>query len=341
MLIETYTNIFNKPDLWKYYNDLDCNTNPFENDSAAEGFIKSYFQAGNKESVFDKRFPSEKDRNIHSISTFFLGFLVKPLLHIPEPEPSFSYLWFITCLYHDYGYYIENHKEKYLPKKSCLNKLIEQLGIKYNILNTKYDSQFSKKILTRYFRLCQNEYCFINHGIIGGILLYDKLKKNYIEVKNKAVSQKIPGAKKNDFIYNNLRWASMHGQYYKEAANTILAHNIWYAKLENSELYRAYKLDELIIEYPDQRLCSTDYPLLFLLVLADTIEPIKAFNHLSAKCVLQKLNISVDKASNMINIKVIDECINYQSWFNKIIDLKNWAKVSVSQNNNKLTIRIE
>jgi hypothetical protein len=32
--------------------------------------IIKYFQNGGKEKVFDTRFPNEKDRNIHSISTF-------------------------------------------------------------------------------------------------------------------------------------------------------------------------------------------------------------------------------------------------------------------------------
>ena len=76
MLIDKYRQIFDTPDLWKYYDKLHFENNPFDSESVAERFIYKYFQKGNKESVLDSKIPPDKARDNHSISTFFLGLFV-------------------------------------------------------------------------------------------------------------------------------------------------------------------------------------------------------------------------------------------------------------------------
>jgi hypothetical protein len=148
MLIQKYKDIFDFPDKWKwkYYSGLYFSFDPFDSEEAAGNFIREYFQTGGKENVLlPKRF-TDKFRNIHSVSTFFLGILLKSLFNLHklnELKPDFSYLWFIACLYHDYGYYIEKNKNKYSPQKCNLAKIIKRLEIKHNLLESNYHSLFT------------------------------------------------------------------------------------------------------------------------------------------------------------------------------------------------------
>lgn len=85
--------------------------NPF----TAEQFIFDYFSAGQKEYalsfMYDEQYQLPEDRAIHTVSGFFLGLLIENCLtgaHTLAIENEnyfpFTYLWFLTFLYHDYGY---------------------------------------------------------------------------------------------------------------------------------------------------------------------------------------------------------------------------------------------
>ena len=340
MLIEKYREIFRDSPKWRYYDDLYFYDNPFDDETVRESFIYTYFQTGRKESVLDTKIPENKLRDIHSISTFFLGILLEPICKIPELKPDFRYLWFIACLYHDYGYFIEKEKNKYPPRKTSLSKLLSDLGIKQNLLKIDFKSLYSIETIKKYNDYCRKEYDFINHGIIGGLLLYDRLMKNFEKNKQNALLQN-PNLDCNDFVYKNLHWSNSHEDFYKLVASSIISHNIWLAWDDNNKKkYKDNNLDYLIIDNPNQRISCESDPFLFLLLLADTIEPIKFFTQYKHSCILENLHIDIN-TKNEIIISVVDNCLQFQNWFDKIIDLKNWAKVSVEQFDNTLKIKIE
>ena len=327
---------------WKYYLNLDIE-NPFENENAAESFIHEYFKTGGKVRVLEERIPFHKARNIHSISAFFLGIFLKPIFNINESEmkPDFRYLWFITCLYHDYGYYIEEKKEKYPPNRFSLNAILKEWKVEYDLLKKINTASFySSSIIKQYYKYCQTERCFINHGIVGGLMLYDRLMKNYETNKREAKELKISGAINDDFCHNNLHWSKDHYEYYLRTASSIIHHNIWFANDKTEELYRKYKLNGLIIDISGKLKKCSDDPFLFLLLLSDTIEPIKEFTNLEPKCVLEKIDISVNCDERKIKISVIDQCINFHHWFCKIKEMKTWLDLKVDINKNELTITI-
>lgn len=54
------------------------------------------------------------------------------------------------------------------------------------------------------------------------------------------------------------------------------------------------------------------------------------FRHYKYRDVLEKINIESNN-DNEIIITVLDNDLDYQNWFYKIIDLQNWLKVSVKQ----------
>lgn len=129
----------NKNDInWNYYGSY-INTIDLFQGYNAKRFIHEYFQNGEKELPLflspivsneinknflsankkylnlsfhpDERYQIPEDRAIHTVSGFFLGLLIENCIngtstlslesinHFP-----FAYLWFLSFLYHDYGY---------------------------------------------------------------------------------------------------------------------------------------------------------------------------------------------------------------------------------------------
>lgn len=85
------------------------------NAEAADRFITQYFTAARKEFAlayrFDERYQLPPERAVHTVSGFFLGLLIENCINgtatlslRSENHFPFSYLWFLTFLYHDYGY---------------------------------------------------------------------------------------------------------------------------------------------------------------------------------------------------------------------------------------------
>lgn len=232
---------------WNYYTQ-DNNIDILHLPSLSKEFIDTYFKNGQKDfSVLnlDENMPRLSEfRAIHTVSSFFLGvqlasWLNELTLKCDNQEFDFSYIWFLTCLFHDYGYAIEEtktpkshinkskikltiHSPMYLEKvkkqynitcspyqglnnKSTVNsKNTGILSYKENLLKyltanapslkngitlgdrdntyTVNNFTYSASLTAKYFNYCMNELDFpvYNHGIIGGLLFYDRMLKNYI-----------------------------------------------------------------------------------------------------------------------------------------------------------------
>lgn len=125
--------------VWNYYPYADINTDDILHADTSAEFIRTYFENGEKELPlllnpehaaaflkdyflaarkdrllffnFDRQYVLPPERAIHTVSGFFLGLLIENCLNAENPlsieRPEhfpFSYLWFLTFLYHDYGY---------------------------------------------------------------------------------------------------------------------------------------------------------------------------------------------------------------------------------------------
>jgi tellurite resistance-related uncharacterized protein len=255
-----------------------------------------------------------------------------------ELKPDFRYLWFLTCLFHDYGYIIESNTEKYPIESTKLETLCEKLKISNkNFLLSKWKPKFIPLIYERDTVLCYFEYCrqkksepFINHGYVSSILLYDRLIKNF-EQKRKRFkkSEKINGTPKY-FVYKNLEWSVSDKVFYREAAEAVLAHNIWHCtEKEDEEKYKEFNLDNLIDigDIKKKRISHINFPLLFLLHLADNLDPVKAFPNFNIKCLLEK--IAFKKIENGFKIEILDCCLDPNNWFGNICKMQDWLKISV------------
>jgi len=139
----------NQPE-WNYYR-TDIPIDPLLTPERSSEFIRAYFQNGQKgfavaeleenlqwmSSCGPRRnhdpFTRPVDvpkfvhplhlseyRAVHIVSAFFLGIYLESCLTRAEPGVDiqigdrffpFSYLWFLTCVYHDYGYIVEENRQ--------------------------------------------------------------------------------------------------------------------------------------------------------------------------------------------------------------------------------------
>lgn len=323
------------------YNDF-----PFDSSDNAKEFIKQYFKTGEKDSIFNNKcIEGISDiRLYHTVSLFFLGILLRPLFEkeLQKLKPGFLYYWFLTSLFHDYGYSIENDKDNYIPKQINICQLKDKLGISdYSLFNQAFKSTIAVNsqppqrinidngLIINYYDYCRmhKNIEFINHGIVGGLLLYHGLRRNFEDTLEKARIDN-PNLDDQDFNYpdrNGVHWSRSHEKYYRFVAESIIVHNIFFAsKDDDKKVYKEYGIEKLILSEGSKVKYDA---FLFLLVLADTIEPIKHFNQINPRCILEKIDISIDEVKKTISIKIFDECLNSEKYFEKILDLKNWLNV--------------
>lgn len=232
----------------------------------------------------------------HSIISLFLGLILGKFKKLFENCSSIlkkndndlsSYekylnfkLWMITAINHDYGYH-----SRYVLE----NVPIERLPIKYDLFDDKinfnyiplmdYSSKYSHVLKNNYnqikeyyiysqkFHNKNNDIERNDHGILGALLLYDRVNRKYANQFNECVINK---------NYINENFQSIDMLLYKTACLTIAQHNIYKSKCEeNDELYGP-KLSHLY--YNSKYVIDEKYVLLYLLTLVDTIECVKLFS---------------------------------------------------------------
>lgn len=310
-----------------------------------------------------------KARAAHSVSTFFLGAMLAQKLFdgafsglCTEPSPvysdgsnvyshyyKFSYIWTLTCLFHDYGYYYEHDQKKTtklltlsnrrssynvtsksLGLQCWMQRFIHQEDMRHSIwaekvilppfshkedrdsrfpLNNELQKQYSKsiyalylpnrttpisfpsrtsKIISRYFslNLCappEEEPPHIDHGIAGGLLFFDKILKNYVHHYKSACSRKDYVDFSNFTVQNSfdrsLNFSFDQLPLFAYISDSIMNHNVWRAhpNSKTAQIYKDFSLDSLIGKNYG-KINFWQNPLLFILVVADSIEPYKLLN---------------------------------------------------------------
>lgn len=341
-LYQVLYKIYKDPPRWKYYrgNRGDYQDKDFLSYEFSTLFIQQYFIAGQKSILTESIYSLSPLRQIHTVSTFFLGLYLYNFLKVSSHrkyEPNFKYLWFLTCLYHDFGYIIEDGIDRTWTDKikydvyKCL-KIPNELKIYYDI-----------EIIKRYSEYRHN----IDHGIEGGRKLYDLLKKNYAYYREKWAHQNNVEPQ-DDFLYNGKIWfRKRHEKYYAEAALNIMLHNIWLANdPQTIEAYRKVHLDKLI----NKRLkFSYSAALLFVLAFSDTIEPIKKAKGIGGndnvnqyenlyKTLLESIYISTD--NNKLRLSFERKLSNYpyDNWMQSICDLATWIDVGIERQSDSVII---
>ena len=328
-------------DDWDYYIDRILE-NPFNHRELKDykGFIlKYYFNSGKMEIIeeFNTYAKFKNDRAIHTVSIFFLGIIIWKSTKLNSlifenknnlrGNPTFQFVWFLSILFHDFAESIEEE-----IKCDDLNDLYKKYNIDHRLTDYIEVGHIDKTLfllIKKYYYYRRYSMKSIDHGILAGIYMYDRLYK----IREKKASE---GKVHNG---NELSWDSSLIPLYATAAGAIACHNMWTTKKRSKEHsdYIKFELDALV-RPTFKKIKSGDNSLLFLFGLVDTIDPIKYFmkKGFDSENILNRLDIDCsDDYITIINKDIQEETFkqyrndnkrNFEGWLDltveKIIDNK-------------------
>ena len=365
----------------------------------ATDFINEYFSAGGKGDALSFRFDEQRQlpnlRARHTVSGFFFGLLIENCLSGVNTlrirsfaDFPFCYLWFLTYLYHDYGYCVAEREDgcgikvpSEAPTPRCdrmnvqhceyaaLRKIKRELGIDLSIYSPKWHDgsdfntplslanalameltknnrnsfpridfsngavirgkQYTSKTTTRYFNYRVSEKT-VDHGIVGGYLFYDRLVKNYIASFVAALNDNGQVLDLNDFNYKGLHFGAEQIQIFSHIADCIISHNIWKQNDKNKEKYEEFMLTDL---YEDKfKIISFENnPILYILSVADTLEPTKVYRDVPYHQVVEAIEVEYIPGSRMITISSNSERVDIERIHQKARSLEDWTAAKCSE----------
>ncbi len=374
------------------------------NPESARNYINDYFTTARKEYAlsfdFDEQNQFPDERAIHTVSAFFLGLLIENCLNGEDTlciesnnNFPFSYLWFLTCLYHDYGYcvterdntpfsfpnkapmpcecYTRNlraHPSEYkalarvkkdlgidlspfssfprmfstrytepLLERAILreltlngNKISRHNRLRFNTNSVVSATRYDSSTIVRYFNYCINERKRVDHGIIGGLLFYDRIIKNYMLAYVTAMQECNHTPRLSDFEYRDRHFCAEQLIIFSYIADCILSHNVFKQQDNKRTLYEKYKLNSLYSEN-FQKIDCKDNPLLYILAITDSIEPTKIYrNDATPQTIIDTVGIDYRPGSKEIKISCLSNDIDIRKIFSKAKELEDWTTVKCS-----------
>ena len=341
-----------------YYYDEVLHIKPISNIDKCWKFIEKYFKYGEKEAILDHKEIDDVKKNgkhEHTVSLYFLGislmekvenkilFKLEELgIHARNYDFKFQYTWFLTCLFHDYAWNIECKRpsESYVDEDNLYNSIFP---LRYSVFDhdltngEKYQPCYNKSIVSRYFWFKYKQFGQLDHGIIAGQILFDRLLNNYYDMwerycncgQNRDMSFEY-------FVFREKVWRREHWDHFAYISDSIIAHNIWLN--DGSRLYQDYGLLELEASYTNQ-VKYEENPLLYILGVLDTIEPVKFFNHFFTEYIWN--NIDYEVRDDGLWMKVNSSSVfNYSEWFKKIKSLEEWIDTRVIIKGREILIKI-
>ena len=301
-------------------------------------------------------FEFAKSRAQHSVLTFFIGLvfldfcylrrnIAKTVLNSDDEKDVIS-LWMLTALYHDWGYHSNDLTKMDLDFRKI---------IKYDLLTDDYKEESWLQVLQDFSRLYPHILAYsydeiksydkyarsyhakylsdtekVDHGILGGMKIFDRLVKRIgAEASKKAITSS-----------TQKRLLSI-----KIACLTIAQHNIF--KSNSVESDKNYGIDLRKLHSTSGFKISMDTPLLLLLSLVDTFECIKRFGQakneskfLQKNTILESITLGVSPQIIKIDFSDLSDRIqkkdtNLQECYNDYIgSLQNigaWTSFSCKQ----------
>ena len=267
------------------------------------------------------------NRASHIIVTFLLGIGIETEQKILEGVNVLNsmpdeYLWMLTALLHDYGYF---------RKELLVSKSLDDLKLEYNLLTDQYlDKSLSclNGYTNNYAQYCTYSYKTIknyyeyrrrhvfkgdengemnDHGIMGACLAFSQYVRFYL--KNETTKTLIS----NEYVATLQKTEPL---LYKTACLLASQHNMFRSESPEKDLeYREYGLTQLLSNTPI--LIDGRNPLLLMLSLVDTIECSKRFSkrtnrkkYLQTITILEKTSIEVSKEQIVIDYTELHQYMN-------------------------------
>lgn len=339
-LEECYREIANNYKRWSYYdNPHQIIDEVWLDGNRAYRFIKNYFNYAGKSKVFeDDNLEKNSEflitRTSHIISVFLLGIKIAECFGIDlclrdHCNMNFKYYWFMACLYHDIGYVYENkHNCGHLKMISMegIEALQEIYGMKY--VHDRVFRTYPRAVVDLYLKCradCRKSQPKVDHGIIGGLLLYDKLRKQFSRAWAKRTKHSDSRDSFNVIHESSgrlLHLSNTHYDAYAKVADAIIVHNIWKNTLK--QYIKDSELTDIFSTNDFDKQITFDNEICFILALADTIEPLKRGMHYLK-------TVSIDQAENQKGLKLqIDKKVFNDVYCSNLKSLEDWVDVSVT-----------
>lgn len=347
VLTSVLEDIVNRHFVWDYYDNIHNRFNNFDDIvKSPRDFLESYLKLGGKLSDMQKDFlktldSGAQDRLIHTISIFFLGIAVyrncnivknkidgyvssvEPRIKDEKEETPFCYYWFLICFFHDIGYIFEE-----MDSDNFIDK-IKGLKVPFPFdLPEEKNGMVPGQIIDnweKYFNYREMEMDSFDHGIVGGNLFYTDISREYEKKKREN------GGKDTFKDSESRLWSqSIVENIILSCAWAIIAHNMWFLHPtdKNAKNYKKYGLHSLLVDKPVISL--EKYPILYLLAIVDSIDPVKFCLKVGEKDIykiLSYIHIEFSEAS----IKV---CFN----FDRLLEDK-YAKIFQSLGETWLVVK--
>lgn len=374
---------------WNYYGvNFD---DVFQDEGVARDFIYNYFKGGSKLYALDTWTNSKNEyihmRNIHTVNVFFIGAFLQRIIdeniaiksEVSSHYP-FSYIWYLLCLAHDFGYVYEKYSKAYLelPEKRHYRRycrrqmyvpefwtrkrwyqehgiditylsptfgertnisnysrnLVQRLGcnIEYNNGTIINKPRYSSKTKNNYFYYRLYEMGVLDHGIVGADEFFSRLVVNY--VKEYRIMAAGDFFRESIYEFHNergLHFCSEQLKLFAYIADCIASHNMYMADDNEGRIakYMDYSLNCLL---PDEfePISYKDNPLLFILCVADTIEPSKRFTNYHNENVLNLISIEYSLKDNFLYVEIDEELYDSEvgrRYVSDIYELEKWCDI--------------
>lgn len=333
------------------------------------------FTLPNRES---RLYEFSKARASHAVVTYFIGIVFSEFAHLridisekikikldehhqysseKDVNNLFLRLWMLTSLYHDYGYF-----SKYIEQRNLQLRKI----VKYYLLDDYYSDKnldilsdfshkFSETMAFSYDEIeSYDEYARkyhdenhsekeperIDHGILGGVLIFDRLIRAAVKQNDPFQQAEIVAA--------------------KTSCITIAQHNIYKSPTGKRDALYGDALRKL--HHDSDFTIDESIPLLLLLCLVDTVECVKRLGKgelktgfLMAKTVLEKIEMDFSAERILIDYSKLDSHIKerqkksynkeldkeYENYRRAIRGLNTWTQLSTYLEDNIITIKLK
>lgn len=359
-LIESYRNLCQSYYYISINTDMLFSGNSANEKDTCRSFIKQHFDRGSKQEALCIPWDAEYSvcgKHVHTVSLYLLGLtfeqayndVLKNTLEKLIPSINewydYKYSWFLTCLFHDEASSIEHSQirphpsdyEKHLPYHlgdlDIQHTPFSHIPLKQGITLAR----FSERLIENYFWYRAENESF-EHGIIGGYFLFDRLIKNF--------SRETAGydwKQSTDYSKNGLHWRLAHLDHFAYICDAITCHNMWTVEGKEKDdvlIYKSYGLSPLIVNSAKDKIIFKQYPLQFVLCLLDSIEPVKRFEDIPAREVLQLVSILPGKPvadANRYTVNIswsdtLETQRGYDKWIENIINVKTWMNVTIDGN---------
>ena len=190
--------------------------------------------------------------------------------------------------------------------------------------------QYTEDIINRYLAYRAYEKGILDHGIIGADELFSKLTVNYIKQYREVYFMQ-RNSFDSFFSRGGRSFSIDQFNIFAYIADCIAAHNVYSIAYDNpdAEVYRSYGLESLISD----RFVRISYernPLLFVLCVADTIEPSKRFRDYTNEEILKLISINYDPRTKYLEV-LMDKKLykSREGWLYKktVEELETWCDI--------------